>query len=64
MSEAVWFGIAILLLLAFLYLRTKPDVAENMDSWIYGCLITVIAVVGGLIAIYGLVRFVHWAWYN
>ena len=64
MSEAVWFGIAILLLLAFLYLRTKPDVAENMDRWIYGCLITVIVIFGGLVAVYGIVRFVHWAWYN
>jgi heme/copper-type cytochrome/quinol oxidase subunit 4 len=64
MSEAVWFGIAILLLLAFLYWRTKPGVAANMDSWIYGCLITAMVVIGGLVAVYGFVRFVRWAWYN
>ncbi len=65
MSEAAWFAIGIVLLLAFLYWReSKPDRAERMDDWGCGSLITVIFIISGLAAVYGVVRFVHWAWYH
>jgi hypothetical protein len=53
------------LLLGLLWLLSKfPDAAERTEDWIKGCFTLVLVSIAALLAIYGLVTFVRWAWYN
>jgi hypothetical protein len=58
------------LLCAFILLQS-PRVAARVNTTVQavrygvrGCLFVLLTLVAGLAVIYGLVRFVHWAWYD
>jgi bacteriorhodopsin len=59
-----WFLLVPLLLILLWLLHKTPDTAERIEDWIKGLFILALVCIGALLAIYGIVRFVHWAWYN
>lgn len=64
MTTVAWLVVVLALGLALVALRNKPAVAEQFDEKITNFAIAICLLVGSLAAIYGLVRFVRWAWYN
>ncbi|MGA3090572.1 MAG: hypothetical protein ABSD75_18320 [Terriglobales bacterium] len=58
-------SVCVLIFLVFyLIMLQKGDMAARVDSWLKGCFTIVISLAALLAAIYGLVRFVRWAWYQ
>jgi hypothetical protein len=54
----------LIFLIFFLIMLQKGDMAARVDSWLKGCFTIVVSLAALLAAIYGLVRFVRWAWYQ
>ena len=59
-----WLAIVIVLILLLIAIRQKPNVGDRIDEGIKTGLIFMCGCIGGLILLYGLIRFVHWASYD
>jgi len=59
-----WFVLVPILLLLLWLLHRNPELAERTEERIKGFFIFLLICIGALAAIYGLVGFVRWAWYN
>lgn len=44
--------------------KKRPELEQAIDERITGFSIAVCGLVAGLAALYGLVRFIRWAWFN
>jgi membrane protein YdbS with pleckstrin-like domain len=63
-SAAVGLAVVLALALLLLVIRKNSELGDQIDSRIHAALIIVCGSIAGLGIIYGLVRFVRWAWLN
>ncbi len=64
MTEAAWLVVAVALILLLVAIRRTPEIGERIEDWIKGFFIFVFISFGALALIYGVVKFIRWAWYN